>query len=48
MISLIICYSLKDNEAGQGGLREFMKQEQRAIDEKRINALGLNILAYKN
>jgi hypothetical protein len=39
---------LRDTEEGQNAIKEFMKQELRAVEEKRLNPLGLNILAYKN
>jgi hypothetical protein len=38
---------LKNNEDSEAALKEFMKQERRAIDSKAITAFGLYVYSQK-
>ncbi|CEP11443.1 hypothetical protein [Parasitella parasitica] len=42
-----VMLGLKNNEICQAVLREVMKQEQKALQESKLNHLGLNIIAFK-
>lgn len=40
-------YRIKDTETNKAVLREFYKQEVRAMDNKIISPLGINIIGHK-